>query len=316
MKNCVDTLIVVSNDKLLQIVPENTPLTEAFLVADDILRQGVVGISEIIVKPGLVNVDFADVRTIMTNAGTALMGMGTGKGKMRATDAAMAAISSPLLDFPITKAKGIVFNVVGGSDMTLQEINTAAEVIYENVDPDANIIFGALVDDKVTNGEVSITVLATGFTTDFFGTEDMEEEKPRQKPLPRTSSNAAVATKLSSSVDPFALAGASSTAAPAMRPVPRSPPAAAAVASRTTSGSSKGTSGKPVVRQKLLTSLPNNDIPPSAVTSSAEDSMSDASANSGGRKGAESEKPPKRGPFRAIKNGISGMLKRVLRIFE
>ena len=154
MKGCVDTLIVVSNDKLLQIVPENTPLTEAFLVADDILRQGVVGISEIIVKPGLVNVDFADVRTIMTNAGTALMGMGTGKGKSRATDAALAAISSPLLDFPITKARGIVFNVVGGSDMTLQEINTAAEVIYENVDPDANIIFGALVDDKITGGEV------------------------------------------------------------------------------------------------------------------------------------------------------------------
>ena len=105
MKDCVDTLIVVSNDKLLKIVPEGTPLTEAFLVADDILRQGVVGISEIIVKPGLVNVDFADVRTIMTNAGTALMGMGSGRGKARATDAALAAISSPLLDFPITKAK-------------------------------------------------------------------------------------------------------------------------------------------------------------------------------------------------------------------
>ena len=123
LKDRVDTLIVVSNDKLLQIVPENTPLTDAFLVADDILRQGVVGISEIIIKPGLVNVDFADVRTIMGNAGTALMGIGQGKGKTRATDAAMAAISSPLLDFPITKAKGIVFNIVGGPDMTLQEIN-------------------------------------------------------------------------------------------------------------------------------------------------------------------------------------------------
>jgi cell division protein FtsZ len=154
MKGCVDTLIVVSNDKLMQIVPENTPVTEAFLVADDILRQGVVGISEIIVKPGLINVDFADVRTVMTNSGTALMGMGSGKGKNRATDAALSAISSPLLDFPITRARGIVFNVVGGSDMTLQEINTAAEVIYQNVDPDANIIFGAMVDDKTTNGEV------------------------------------------------------------------------------------------------------------------------------------------------------------------
>lgn len=168
MKDKVDTLIVVSNDRLLQIVPEGTPLTDAFLVADDILRQGVVGISEIIVKPGLVNVDFADVRSIMGNAGTALMGIGTGKGKSRATDAALAAISSPLLDFPITRAKGIVFNVAGGQDLSLQEINAAAEVIYENVDPDANIIFGALVDDKLENGEVSITVLATGFATDFY----------------------------------------------------------------------------------------------------------------------------------------------------
>jgi cell division protein FtsZ len=168
MKNKVDTLIVVSNDRLLKIVPENTPLEDAFLVADDILRQGVVGISDIIVKPGLVNVDFADVRAIMGNAGTALMGIGSGKGKNRASDAAMSAITSPLLDFPITKAKGIVFNVVGGSDMTLQEINSAAEVIYSNVDAEANIIFGAMVDDTVENGEVSITVLATGFSTDFF----------------------------------------------------------------------------------------------------------------------------------------------------
>ena len=168
MKDKVDTLIVVSNDRLLQIVPEGTPLTDAFLVADDILRQGVVGISEIIVKPGLVNVDFADVRSIMGNAGTALMGIGRGKGKSRATDAALAAISSPLLDFPITRAKGIVFNVAGGQDLSLQEINAAAEVIYENVDPDANIIFGALVDDKLESGEVAITVLATGFATDFF----------------------------------------------------------------------------------------------------------------------------------------------------
>jgi len=162
LKEAVDTLIVVSNDKLLQIVPENTPVGDAFLVADDILRQGVVGISEIIVKPGLINVDFADVRTIMGNAGTALMGVGTGRGKSRASDAAVAAISSPLLDFPIKRARGIVFNVVGGRDLTLAEINQAAEVVYENADPDANIIFGALVDDTM-EGDVSITVLATGF---------------------------------------------------------------------------------------------------------------------------------------------------------
>mmetsp|Transcript_44749 Transcript_44749/g.91330 ORF Transcript_44749/g.91330 Transcript_44749/m.91330 type:complete len:412 (-) Transcript_44749:4250-5485(-) len=163
LRDRVDTLIVVSNDKLLQIVPDNTPLQDAFSVADDILRQGVVGISEIIVRPGLINVDFADVRSVMADAGSALMGIGTGSGKTRAQDAAVAAISSPLLDFPIERAKGIVFNITGGHDMTLHEINSAAEVIYEAVDPNANIIFGALVDDNMEN-EISITVVATGFT--------------------------------------------------------------------------------------------------------------------------------------------------------
>eukprot|EP00293_Proteomonas_sulcata_P009635 CAMPEP_0184296288 /NCGR_PEP_ID=MMETSP1049-20130417/7269_1 /TAXON_ID=77928 /ORGANISM="Proteomonas sulcata, Strain CCMP704" /LENGTH=389 /DNA_ID=CAMNT_0026605441 /DNA_START=83 /DNA_END=1252 /DNA_ORIENTATION=- len=163
LRERVDTLIVVSNDKLLQIVPDNTPLQDAFSVADDILRQGVVGISEIIVRPGLINVDFADVRSVMADAGSALMGIGTGSGKTRAQDAAIAAISSPLLDFPIEKARGIVFNITGGNDMTLHEINSAAEVIYEAVDPNANIIFGALVDENMEN-EISITVVATGFS--------------------------------------------------------------------------------------------------------------------------------------------------------
>eukprot|EP00624_Nannochloropsis_granulata_P002954 evm.model.NODE_24937_length_13618_cov_18.000366.5 len=145
----VDTLIVVSNDKLLQIIEQNTPLDKAFKVADDILRNGVVGITEIIVRPGLINVDFADVRSIMGNAGTALMGMGEGVGKSRAVEAAAAAISSPLLEFPVNNAKGIVFNIMGGPDMTLQEINLASNYIYDNVDPNANIIFGALVDEKL-----------------------------------------------------------------------------------------------------------------------------------------------------------------------
>ncbi|KAL7473247.1 hypothetical protein ACHAXS_014026 [Conticribra weissflogii] len=162
LRKHVDTLIVVSNDKLLRIVPENTPVTDAFLVADDILRQGVVGISEIIIKTGLVNVDFADVRAVMKDAGTALMGVGTGVGKTRATDAAVAAISSPLLDFPISEAKRIVFNVVGGSGLGLSEINAASEVIYENAHEDANIIFGALIDPDMGE-EVSITVLACDF---------------------------------------------------------------------------------------------------------------------------------------------------------
>lgn len=122
LRDVVDTLIIVSNDRLLQIIPENTPLQRAFSVADDVLRQGVVGISEIIIRPGLINVDFADVRTIMGDAGTALMGIGRGSGKSRAQEAAAAAISSPLLDFPIEKAKGVVFNIVGGTDLTLQEV--------------------------------------------------------------------------------------------------------------------------------------------------------------------------------------------------
>mmetsp|Transcript_2520 Transcript_2520/g.3427 ORF Transcript_2520/g.3427 Transcript_2520/m.3427 type:complete len:452 (-) Transcript_2520:23-1378(-) len=162
LKSRVDTLIVVSNDKLLDIVPENLPLQEAFLLADDILRQGVIGISEIIIKPGLVNVDFADVRTVMKNAGTALMGVGYGKGRNRAKEAALEAISSPLLEFPVNEAKGIVFNIIGDKNLTLQEIDEAAKVIYDNVDPDANIIFGALVDPSL-KGEIHITVLATGF---------------------------------------------------------------------------------------------------------------------------------------------------------
>lgn len=165
LRKYVDTLIVVSNDKLLRIVPDNTPVTDAFLVADDILRQGVVGISEIIIKTGLVNVDFADVRAVMKDAGTALMGVGTGVGKTRAPDAAVAAISSPLLDFPISEAKRIVFNIVGGPGLGLSEINAASEVIYENAHEDANIIFGALIDDKMGE-EVSITVLACDFRED------------------------------------------------------------------------------------------------------------------------------------------------------
>ena len=162
LRGAVDTLIVVSNDRLLQIIPDDVPLKQAFLVADDTLRQGVVGVSEIIVRPGLINVDFADVRAIMGDAGSALMGIGKGSGKNRAQDAAAAALSSPLLDFPIKKAQGVVFNVVGGSDLTLQEINAAAEIIYEAVDPNANIIFGALIDESLS-GDVSVTIIATGF---------------------------------------------------------------------------------------------------------------------------------------------------------
>lgn len=162
LKGHVDAMIVVSNDRLLDLVEEGTPLQEAFCVADDILRQGVVGISDIIIKPGLINVDFADVQAVMGGSGLALMGIGTAEGKGRARDAAIAALSSPLIDFPISQATGIVFTITGASDMTLQEVNAAAETIYGMAHPDANIIFGAQIDD--TMGSVlSITVVATGF---------------------------------------------------------------------------------------------------------------------------------------------------------
>lgn len=166
LRQNVDTVIIVSNNKLLDIIPENTPLEASFRVADDILRQGVVGISEIIVRPGLINVDFADVRSVMQDAGTALMGIGTGSGKTSAEDAAVAAISSPLLDAPVDEATGVVFNIIGGETLSLQEVDRAAKVIYNNVHEDANVIFGALVDDEITDGSVSITVLATGFYED------------------------------------------------------------------------------------------------------------------------------------------------------
>lgn len=162
LQSRVDTLIVIPNDKLLSVVPEHTPVQEAFRIADDVLRQGVQGISDIITIPGLVNVDFADIRAIMADAGSALMGIGVGSGKSRAREAAMTAISSPLLEASIEGANGVVFNITGGSDLTLHEVNAAAETIYEVVDPNANIIFGAVIDDKM-DGEIRITVIATGF---------------------------------------------------------------------------------------------------------------------------------------------------------
>nr|XP_043611389.1 cell division protein FtsZ homolog 2-1, chloroplastic-like [Erigeron canadensis] len=162
LRENVDTLIVIPNDKLLTAISPSTPVTEAFNLADDILRQGVRGISDIITIPGLVNVDFADIRAIMANAGSSLMGIGTATGKTRARDAAFNAIQSPLLDIGIERATGIVWNITGGADLTLLEVNTAAEVIYDLVDPTANLIFGAVIDPSMS-GQVSITLIATGF---------------------------------------------------------------------------------------------------------------------------------------------------------
>ncbi|CAM9682507.1 unnamed protein product, partial [Phaeothamnion confervicola] len=162
LADCSDSLLVVANDRLLDIVPHRMTMTDAFLVADDILRQGVIGTSEIIVRPGMINVDFADVTAVVRGSGTALIGIGTGTGRSRAVDAAVGAICSPLLDFPIQEARGVVFNIVGGPDMTLAEVNAAAKIVQESVDDDANIIVGARVDPRCGD-RVSVTVLATGF---------------------------------------------------------------------------------------------------------------------------------------------------------
>lgn len=176
----VDTLIVIPNDRLLSVIAENTPVQDAFRFADDVLRQGVQGISDIITIPGLVNVDFADVRAVMADAGSALMGIGVGSGKSRAREAAITAISSPLLESSIEGARGVVFNITGGSDLTLHEVNAASETIYEVVDPDANIIFGAVIDERL-QGEIRITVIATGFT----GEAPPVTPKERVAPPPR-----------------------------------------------------------------------------------------------------------------------------------
>ncbi len=167
LRESVDTLIIIPNDRLLQTIDRQTPLMEAFKVADDVLRQGVQGISDLITVHGLINLDFADVKSVMKNAGSALMGIGRASGEDRAVQAAQQAIESPLLEVSIDGARGILFNVIGGSDLTMHEINAAAELITNAADPDANIIFGATVDNDL-EGEVIITVVATGFDASYF----------------------------------------------------------------------------------------------------------------------------------------------------
>ncbi len=162
LRAAVDTVIVIPNDRLLQVVDRSTTIVEAFRYADDILRQGVQGICDLITVPGLINLDFADVRTIMKEAGTALMGIGTGRGEARANEAARMAITSPLLETSISGARGILLNITGGSDLSLYEVNEAAGEIAQAADDDANIIFGAVVDERL-GGLMSVTVIATGF---------------------------------------------------------------------------------------------------------------------------------------------------------
>ena len=165
LKGKVDSLVVIPNDKLLQIIDRKTSIVEAFKMADDVLRQGVQGISDLIAIEGLVNLDFADVKTIMLNRGMAHMGIGRASGENRAEDAAKQAIQSPLLETSIEGARGVIINITGGSDLGLQEINTAAELVQRSVDPEANIIWGSVIDESLGD-EIVITVIATGFESD------------------------------------------------------------------------------------------------------------------------------------------------------
>ena len=162
LKERVDTLITIPNDRLLQVIDRRTSMIDAFRIADDVLRQGVQGISDLISVPGLINADFADVKTIMSNAGSALMGIGTATGDNGAVAAAEAAIKSPLLEASIEGARGVLFNITGGKDLSLFDVTEASNIITEAVDPDANIIFGAVIDEKLDD-EIRVTVIATGF---------------------------------------------------------------------------------------------------------------------------------------------------------
>jgi cell division protein FtsZ len=228
LKEQVDTLIVIPNDRLLQIVDKRANLQDAFSVADDVLRQGIQGISELITVPGLINLDFADVRTIMSEGGAALMAVGRASGEERARQAAESAISSQLLDVTIDGARGILFNVTGGSDMTLFEVNEAAAIIKETAHPDVNLIFGAVVDPDMGE-ELRITVIATGFeqpemsssrarsrarereprrqpamsTASLFSGRGQERQEPRRQPAPDNASQAETPTISASPAEPF-----------------------------------------------------------------------------------------------------------------
>jgi cell division protein FtsZ len=189
LKEKVDTLIVIPNQRLIEVVDRKMTLLEAFRLADSVLGQGVQGISDLITTPGLINVDFADVRTIMTDAGSALMGIGHGVGEDRAAAAAKAAIASPLLEVSIEGAKGVLFNIIGSDDLTMAEVNDAAQIISQAADPDANIIFGATIDDKLKD-EITISVIATGFDEAYQGNSYNTNHRPAfnafgQAPAPR-----------------------------------------------------------------------------------------------------------------------------------
>jgi len=182
LKQHVDTIIVIPNDRILQIIDKKTSLLDAFRTVDDVLRQGVAGISDLITTPGMINVDFADVKAVMQNSGSALMGIGRGTGENRAMDAARSAIDSPLLELSIDGARGVLFNITGGKDLGMYEVEEAAKFITKSVDPEAKIIFGAVIDEEMDE-EVKITVVATGFSTESgaaAGSDDSYRKRESQ----------------------------------------------------------------------------------------------------------------------------------------
>ena len=187
----VDTIIVIPNDKLLQVVDKKCTITDAFSKADDVLRQGIKGISDLIQIPGLINLDFADVKTIMTEQGEALMGIGIGEGENRAADAAKMAINSPLLETSIDGAKGILLNISGSSDLSIFEVNEAAEIISDAADPDANIIFGSVIDESLGD-KVQITVVATGFNSNAKSVPEFGKTTTTSRPASTTTTNSGI----------------------------------------------------------------------------------------------------------------------------
>jgi cell division protein FtsZ len=182
LREKVDTLIIIPNQRLLDVTDKKVPFTEALKIADDVLRQGVQGISDLIVQPGLINLDFADVKAVMSGQGAALMGIGFGSGDQRASDAARDAVASPLLETSIDGARGILFNITGGTDLTLHEVNEAAEIVRSAADKDANIIFGTVIDEKMS-GEIKITVVATGFIVGEQTSREIDEQYSRPAPV-------------------------------------------------------------------------------------------------------------------------------------
>ena len=187
----VDTIIVIPNDKLLQVVDKKCSLSDAFRTADDVLRQGIKGISDLIQVPGLINLDFADVKTIMTEQGEALMGIGIGEGENRAADAAKMAINSPLLETSIDGAKGILLNISGSSDLGIFEVNEAAQIISDAADPDANIIFGSVIDESLGD-KVQVTVVATGFGNNAKSVPEFGKTTTTSRPASTTTTNSGI----------------------------------------------------------------------------------------------------------------------------